>query len=371
MKSQTRETIKKVLKQVIVFTLFGLAGLGIGTLLGRLDGPSRPVVPLSLPQIILIALAAIYLALLAHELGHLLAGKLIGMRPFLLITGPLKVFATQKGLQIGLNRNLSLAGGLAACLPQKTDQLKRQLLIIAAGGPLSSLLGSLFGLTLFFMLPPESPWKYAGFLFGVISLVIFAVTIIPGKTAGFQTDGGQILSLLRGGQDVEHRALLVILQAESLNGIRPRDWSTDILRRVLELRTTPMLDAVAGLMRYYYALDSGDLPCAEESLQTLLTNEAQLPEGLKQAVYLEQAFFVALHRSDAHTAGQFFRKGAGAPVEKSTALRAEAALLFAQGQREQARHKAAEAIRQSNQSFDVGAAVAEREWLQPILNAAP
>ncbi len=370
MKSQIRETLKKRVKQVLVFAFFGLTGLGIGTLLGRLTPKPGPALSLTIPQVILIGLAAIYLALLTHELGHLLAGKLAGMRPFLLITGPLKVFATQKGLQIGLNRNLSLAGGLAACLPQTTDNLKRQLLIMAAGGPLSSLLGGLIGLGLLFTLPSESTWKYASLLFGVTALAIFVVTSIPGKTSGFQTDGGQILSLLRGGNDVEQRALLVILQAESLKGTRPRDWPTDILRRLLEMRTDSMLNAATGLMHYYHALDSGDLARAEESLQTLLKDETQLPEGLKQSTYLEQAFFQALYRGDASSAEKFFCKSAGALVEKSTILRAEAALLFAQGQREQARQKAAEAIRQSNHSFDVGAAVAEREWLQPILESA-
>ncbi len=368
MKPQTLEPIKKILKQMVVFVLFGLAGLGVGILLRRLDVNLAPTPALSMPQVILIGLAAIYLVLLTHELGHLLAGKLAGMRPFLLITGPLKVFATQNGLQIGFNRNLSLAGGLAACLPQTTDHLRRQLLIMAAGGPLASLLGGLLGMGFFFLLPSESLWKYFGLVFGVTALVIFAATSIPGKTAGFQTDGGQILSLLRGGAEVEQRALLVILQAESLKGTRPRDWPDNILRRLLEMRTTPMLDAAAQLMNYYHALDSGDLARAGESLQSLLAIEAQIPEGLKQAVYLEQAFFLALYRGDALSAERFFHKSTGALVEQSTILRAEAALLFAQGQHGQARQKAEQAIRRANQSFDRGAAIAEREWLQPILS---
>ncbi|MCS6992693.1 MAG: hypothetical protein N2117_03925 [Anaerolineales bacterium] len=369
MKPQAFETIRKVLKQVGVIAFFTLAGLGVGVLLRRLDFNPGPLPALSIPQVILIGLAAIYLVLLTHELGHLLAGKLAGMRPFLLITGPLKVFATQNGLQIGLNRNLSLAGGLAACLPRTTDNLRRQLLIMAAGGPLTSLLGGVVGMGLFFLLPPESLWKVFGLLFGVTALAIFIATSIPGKTAGFQTDGGQILSLLRGGADVEQRALLVILQAESLQGVRPREWSADILRRLLKMRATPMLDAAAQLMNYYHALDSNDPTRAEESLRTLLQNEAELPEGLKQAVYLEQAFFLALYREDTNAADTFFRKSAGALVEKSTLLRAEAALLFAQGQRDQARQKAEQAIRHASQSFDRGAAVAEREWLQPILSS--
>lgn len=368
MKPQTLKTISKNLKQLIVFALFGLAGLGIGAFLRRLDVNPGPVPAFSLPQIILMAAIALFLVLLSHELGHLLAGKLAGMRPFLLIIGPLKVFATQNGLQIGLNRNLSLAGGLAACLPQTTDHLKRQLLIMATGGPLASLLGGLLGIGLFLLLPSGFLLKYFGLVFGVMAMAIFIVTSIPGKTSGFQTDGGQILSLLRGGADVEQRALLVILQAESLKGTRPRDWPDDILRRLLEMHATPMLDAAAQLMNYYHALDSGNLARAGESLQSLLTIEAQIPEGFKQAVYLEQAFFLALYHGDAASAERFFHKSTGALVEQSTILRAEAALLFAQGQRGQARQKAKQAIRRANQSFDRGSAVAEQEWLQPILS---
>lgn len=368
MKPQTLKTIQKNLKQWIALALFGLAGLGIGTLLRRLDINPGPVPAFPLPQIILMAAAALFLSLFTHELGHLLAGKLAGMRPFLLIIGPLKVFATQNGLQIGLNRNLALAGGLAACLPQTPAHLKRQLLIMAAGGPLASLLGGLSGMGLFFMLPSESFWKYGGFVFGLIALAIFVVTSIPGKTSGFQTDGGQILSLLQGSLEVEQRALLVILQAESIQGTRPRDWSADLLHRLLEMRTPPLLESAAQFMKYYHALDSSNLSAAEQALQALLACAAQLPEGLKQTAYLEQAFFLALYRGDASAAEHFWRESAGALVEKSTLLRAEAALLFAQGQHQKARQKAEQAIRHATQSFDRGTAVAEQEWLQPILS---
>ena len=133
---------KKSAVTLLVFVGMGVAGYWVGSWLGSSNIPLKAPSDLNAFSAILIALAALYLVLLTHELGHLLFGKLAGMRPFLLITGPLKMVATQKGWQVSLNTNIALAGGLAACMPVRTETMRRDLLWLVAGGPLTSLLGS-------------------------------------------------------------------------------------------------------------------------------------------------------------------------------------------------------------------------------------
>ncbi len=359
---------KKGVFALLAFVGMGAAGYLIGSWIGNSNIPLKTPSDLNAFSAILIALAALYLVLLTHELGHLFFGKLAGMRPFLLITGPLKMVATQKGWHVSLNANIALAGGLAACMPVRTDTMRRDLLWLVAGGPLTSLLGSLLGFLLYALVPDGSSWSFFGLLFGVTAGAIFLVTLVPAKTSGFMTDGAQILSLLRGGIEAEQRALILILQAESLNGVRPRDYSPEILQRMLSMRCNPIMDASVDLLAYYHYLDREDVAQAGQLLDQVLARENDLPEGLKQAVYLEAAFFQAACRKQAQPARQFFQRGGGALTEKHALLRSEAAVLFAEGRFAEARAKASQAQPLFESAFDVGGARAEKDWLDRYLD---
>lgn len=360
---------KKTAVSIGMFLLFGVAGYAGGTLLAQNTNLDLKVSDdLNIVSAILTALLALFLVLLTHELGHLLFGKLAGMRPFLLITGPLKMVATQSGWQVSLNTNLSLAGGLAACMPVRTDTLRRDLLWLVAGGPITSLLGSLLGFLLYALVPDGSPWSFFWLLFGITAGAICITTLIPAKTSGFMTDGAQILSLLRGGTDVEQRALLLVLQAESIKGTRPRDYSSDVLQRLRSMRSNPLMGASVDLLDYSYHLDRGDVPQAGALLDKVLASEKDLPEGLKQAVYLEAAFFQAACQKQARSARQFFQRSGGSLAEKHSLLRCEAAVLFAEGRLPEARAKRAQAQPLFENSFDKGSALAEKDWLDHYLD---
>ena len=359
---------KKGIFALLAFVGMGVAGYLIGSWIGNSNVSLKAPKELNFFSAILIALVALYLVLLTHELGHLLFGKLAGMRAFLLITGPLKLVATQKGWQVSLNTNISLAGGLAACMPVRTETMRRDLLWLVAGGPIISLLGSLLGFLLYALVPDGSSLSFFGLLFGVTAGAIFLVTLIPAKTSGFMTDGAQILSLLRGGIEVEQRVMILILQAESLNGVRPRDYPPEILQRLLTLRYNPMMDASVDLLGYYHHLDRGDVEQAGQLLDQVLAHENDLPEGLKQAVYLEAAFYQAACRKQAQPARQFFQRGGGALTEKHTLLRSEAAVLFAEGNFSEARARITQAQPLFEHAFDAGGARAEKDWLDRYID---
>lgn len=363
-----RYELKKIVVPLISFAGMGVLGYLAGSLIGASDIPLKAPGDLNVFTAVLTALLALYLVLLTHELGHLLFGKLAGMKPFLLITGPLKAVATQNGWQVSLNTNINLAGGLAACMPVNTESLRRDLLWLVAGGPIASLLGGVAGALLYIFMPGDSLLSFFGLFFGITAAAIFLVTLVPAKTSGFMTDGAQIISLLKGGIDVEQRALLLVLQAESLKGVRPRDYPYDILQRLLVLRCSPMMDSSADLFAYYYHLDRGDVMQAGQSLGRVLDQQKALPEGLKQAVYLEAAFFQAACEKRAGSAREYLRQSRGALADKHTFLRSEAAVLFVEGDRDQAHDKAMQARTLFAKAFDAGSAAAESDWLERYLD---
>jgi hypothetical protein len=363
----------------IVFLIFTLAaGFGLGWLLAwldeRLGRQTSSSFELGWPHLLL--LPVVYLVVITvHELGHVAGGLLVRFRFLLLVVGPLKLVNSQAGLKFEWNTNLAMIGGLAACLPTDTHNLRRRFIALVAGGPLASLV---FGLAVsglaYWLGPRTSLPAFALLITGIMSLAIGGVTLVPGRTAGFMTDGAQILQLLRGGTAVELRNLLIILQALSLSGVRPRQYNPALLEQIEKLRRSLKPDAstaAASLPAYSYHLDRGEIEAAGQALDEAIANLELFPAGVKQNVALEAAYFVAAHRNDAAAACAWLNQSKGGLlIEAHSRGRAEAAVLLAEGKLDQARRAAEQALAAIPKAFDRGGAIGEAEMIQALLDRA-
>jgi hypothetical protein len=194
--------------------------------------------------------------------------------------------------------------------------------------------------------------------------------VFPRRTAGMVSDGLRILMLLRGNQEAEQLSLLMMLQGASKSGQRPRDWNPSVLERVLSLRGDALTDGAASLMAYYHYLDRGDVARASAMLDRALESMAMLVPMLQAGFLLEATYFEAWHRHNADTAQALFAQVAtNALVEKQSRLRAEAALLFAKGDKAAAEARAREGLQAVKDSYDLGGAKAEADWLREIVAA--
>src|SRR5437868_5918014 len=81
-----------------------------------------------------------FLILAGHELGHVLAGQMVGFRFLLFVVGPLKFERKEGRIRAGLNKTLALAGGVAASAPTDERNVCKRMAVIMLGGPLASLL---------------------------------------------------------------------------------------------------------------------------------------------------------------------------------------------------------------------------------------
>jgi len=365
--------VNQTLRMVFMFVVLLSGGLACGYWVGQSFAQKAPGGQASDPNwlAMLFGLPLIILGmLLVHELGHVLGGKLVGFRFLLLIVGPLKVTSGQNGLRFELNRNLAMAGGLAACMPDNTHNLNRRLMVMVAGGPLASLLLGLSGVVISQAVSNQSPWDFLSLLLGLGSLAIALVTLIPVTTSGYMTDGSQIRSLLRNDATARQKALILTLQGESLSGVLPRNWDRSLLTEALAGEGEPNSQAIAQMMAYYAALDRGEIDLAGSHLANALLAEVRLAKGFVEAIYLESAYFHGALRKDPITARQFLDKGRHSLAEAHTQLRAEAGVLFAEGDTQAAQSKAREAILLTERSYDRGSALAEKAWIERDLLAS-
>jgi hypothetical protein len=306
-----------------------------------------------------------FVAVGVHELGHVVGGWIGGGRLLLYVVGPFMWRRTPAGLQFGWNRQVNLAGGLAACLPLDPGAVSAsRFAVMIAGGPVSSLLlaamlGGVAGL-----LSVGEPGAARALLqhqmaFGAaISLLIFAVTALPGAAGGFKSDGRRFLELLRGDARSEQEKAMIVLTVSSLGGVRPADYDPALIARVTALRDGSLFDLYGHYSAFHHAMDGGEPARGQAALDHVLSGEEKLAPFLRDAVRCDYAWLLARHTADASAARAWLDSAGTLAFDPATRLRAEAAVLLAEGRKSEAAAKARE-----------GLVALETKSLTPVKNA--
>jgi hypothetical protein len=287
-----------------------------------------------------------------HEIGHVLGGLSQGMRFLMLIVGPFAWHASSHGPKFQWNTNLALMGGLAAMLPRKIGATCLELLVLIAGGPLASLLLSMFAIALASLGGPRLA-AYCTFV-AATSFGIFVVTLIPVRSGGFMSDGLQIIDVLRGGNAIIGRNALMQVFAQSLDGVRPRDWDSSAIDELSKLDCKDPLLRIGGLLYLFArAMDcrhEADIARYQELLESSVDG---YPSGYRQSIYIELAIGAWL-AGDTDAMRGHLAASKGGIVEKSRRLLAQAALAKLEGRAEDCERDRLLAIEELERAVDAG-----------------
>ena len=353
-----------VLKGLLVGGLIGGLVVGLGAWLGPLliesDLAENRLVQriakaqdilgiwdvLALPVLMIIVLAA-------HEIGHLLGGVSQGMRFLMLIVGPFGWYASVSGPRFEWNTNPALMGGLAAALPTAVgESLRRQLLVMVAGGPAASLVLTVIAVALASFSDPRFT-AYCIFI-AATSFGVFLVTLIPVRSGGFMSDGMQIIDLLRGGRAVVERSALMQVLAQSMSGVRPRDWDSSIIDELSKIDSDdPLRRTGNALYLLYRAMDCGQSADIVRYSALLEQDVEGYPSGFQQAIHIELAICGWLS-GDTDAVRRHLHAAKGGIVEKSRRLLAQAALAKLEGRLEDCERERLLAIKALEKASDAG-----------------
>ena len=309
---------------------------------------------------------AAWLAILVHEFGHLLGGKLGGMRPGFLLAGPLRLTFYGKFPRVSFNRMLSTWGGLALSLPPNGNASPGMLLLMIAGGPFSSLLSALLGWIAAANLTDIGRISIG--LFAIISTMIAVATMIPIRAGGFDSDGAQLLQILRRTPLAKAKYSISIVAAESLSGIRPRDWSVDEIHDSLELIQDPNLRTSGLSLIAMAADDSGDSEQAGDAYDRLAQHLKEggldaYPKAFRRDLIIPIAIFVAQRMKDAQVAQRWMDLSDGSAMERYLDLYAKAAIASANLDRKESQRFANQALSLMSSNGVDGAEVFYKERL--------
>jgi hypothetical protein len=318
--------------------------------------------------VVAVALAAVFAAIVLHELGHVAGGRLRGMRLVLFAAGPVLVLGRPgRRLEWRFNRILPLWGGLAAMAPATQGDFRRDMLVVAAAGPAASLVAAALAAVAGAALQAGGSAGAAGaaFILAFLCGAIGFATGLPLRAGGYLSDGAQCRELLRGGGEVLQRAAAARLFARSLAGTRPRDWPPEEVEAALAPGGPAVYATSALLLGAAHALDRGERALARERLLALAERIADIPDGFRQAAAAEIAAFLG-EEGDAVGARAWAGAAKGGLVEPHQRELVRAAVAFAEGRDEDARRAAASARATLGRSWDAGAAQAALERLDAL-----
>lgn len=291
----------------------------------------------------------IWAAWVAHELGHLLSGLAQGFKFHLFIVGLLGVRRNPEtdAIEWYLNRDVNLAGGIAATIPVRNEPgLRRKFALVVAMGPIVSFLGAILALGFSYVglsqLETQSTALLrvglnAGFAFGGASFLLFLATTIPGKTGAFFTDRARFFRLIRGGKAAEVEEATLTILAQTTGG-EPYAALDKNQLELIAAEDSTMFQIYARNLLFRYHLDRGEWPEALAQIQLTEPMIDGQPALFKNELLKELALAYALIAQDAGKAQEFLDQIKPAFDQKPSAVAAliQSAMAMAKGEEERA-----------------------------------
>jgi peptidase M50-like protein len=336
------------------------------------------------------------IAILVHELGHLVAALATGMRCERFVVGPIWLIHEKDSWRVRLAAPPLPYWGYVLATPMTDSRLRLRMIVFILCGPLASIALGVFCVVLACFddsLPMPVLFDFLRETRNVLPSVLTSMLTIAGiynlyigfwcllptqAKPGYPMDGYLLRHWLLAGssltpwqenvtpKSVERYNEILALSNAMHAGQRPREWDQKMLDRFAAFSDNTAWDVVADLYCYYHALDTGQLDRAGTFLDLALASLMKSPADYRSNVTVEGAFFEAFIRHDLARAKSWLDRSSSGDVEEHTRLRAVAAILLADGQNSEAIDTVQKALSAAAHSSDRGGSLAEIDWLHAI-----
>ena len=203
----------------------------------------------------LLLLPAVYLAIAFHEIGHLLAGKLVGLNTGGISVGAFVLLRSGKNWVFRFDRDLWLSGGSFKPLTGTVRFRQFQYAWLLAGGPFASVVLTIV-CGLMWVQYGGGAWSWIGtFLWA--SLFIDGLSLVPFSAGLQKSDSALLLQFIRYPEQARSWMALLTLQTEDAKGVRPREWDPQSFEQILMFNASANEYLYCQFMAYYRRLDRG------------------------------------------------------------------------------------------------------------------
>lgn len=239
----------------------------------------------------LLLFPALYVAVAFHEIGHFIAGKLVGLDAGGISVGPFVFAKSGKNWRFRFDWRTCIVGGFFTPLTT-VDVPPLRYAWLVAGGPLASIaLTVLFGLIC--ARYGNGAWNWIGCLFWT-SLFSVIISGIPFSVGLNKSDGARLWQLIRYPERARSWMALLAIQTENVKGLRPHEWNRQLFEQILTTDASASEYLYSQLLAFYRKLDEGLEAEALEHLEIVLARSAHVGKALRQGLFLEAASASAL-----------------------------------------------------------------------------
>jgi hypothetical protein len=282
-----------------------------------------------------VGVVSLIVAVLVHELGHVVAGYLVGLRVARVHLGPLEIRDYGRP-RVRLVRSLQAGVVLvpfdhAAAL----GPLRWGLIASTAAGPLIGLVSGTVMIALAGGLRFGDPLSLQQAV-GQMSVILGVLNFLPLRSRDQLADGRRFFSLLVRNRECGQILAATLMLGEALSGRRPREWDPALIA-VMERSPD---DVFARLVLYEAAIDRGEIEAAGRHLDAAVALREENWTAADAVLFTEAAYYTARHRSDARAARALLGFADGGGVVEYMRARAEAAVLCAEGRGLEGRQRA-------------------------------
>jgi len=267
--------------------------------------------------------AAFYLMLAVHELGHVVAGLCVGFRCRSLRVGPLRFDSPVRVSLYGGPG--AVVQGVAEMIPVASDNLVRRGVVMVLGGPFANILSA----TVLLLWP--APTTLLTTFFIVCSIVNAVNDLFPFESRLGVSDGRRIWMLLMQPARGERWLALLHLGGQLNDGVLPESLSAGFLAKAIAVRDASVDTVQAYAIAYSAAFQQSKDDEAAERLEVSLTYAGGAAPGAREALMSDAAVFQARKRKRADLAEQWLGEIPRTMHTSWLRSRAEAAILEAKG----------------------------------------
>jgi hypothetical protein len=328
---------------------------------------AQPSSMVPLPFLIFVAYEI--LVILQH-LARILTAKLVGLKLLAFACGPFALRRIRGRMRFTWNNRETMISGTTVFEPKTMAGLRWRCLWLIASGPASMILGGLF-LTMIVRASDPTRMPINTLFLGAMAFIGVLVGVrllLPLPLHRSLSYGTLLWDAFRGRPTGEVLFLVSALVKNGQQGVRPRNWSQNMLDQVLRLteRSDLAERVTVCFLAYYRAIDLREIERASRYLDEAVAKANPKSRVLYSWVMLEKAFFEAWFRRDESMAREAFERVSDwSRVPHHTWLRVSAAVAFLEGRPEECHRMAQEALN-IVQSLPVPHPLAV-DWLQELI----
>lgn len=219
-------------------------------------------------ELALIGLLIVFL----HESGHTLVGLLVGMKLRAFIVGPFQWRIQEGKWEFHFEpRQILATSGATGVVPTTADFSRSLQVCMLVAGILTNTATGVLALAFSFSTGAAMQDRGPMALFGVFSVLVAAMNLVPFRTADTYSDGAQIYQLFSKGPWGDYHRVIGLAGAGLVSAVRPRDYDINAIRRAARSIAEGRQGLLLRLLAYSYFLDCGDLEDAGDELAQAAT----------------------------------------------------------------------------------------------------